>query len=996
MGLKTIVIVVGSVLASFLAIAQEYAIKQFTVDDGLPSTHVYEVKQDSKGFYWIATSEGLVRYDGYKIEQIGEGNSPFNRDIWWSYEDSDERIWGLGHGTKMWFLDKDTFSSVELPFDGFDESAVFVKSFQDQHNRYWLVIGRHMYSFKDNEFVQLDLPDLLSLRKPIGHPIHFQDPDGSTYVLTKNPMSIWIINETGGLDPIYEYSKHIHHGELDKETIRVNEGNTSVIVNSADTFYTVHDKRLTSYIKGVEKEEGPFPSHQLLSEKSHRIIKLKDKYAFILKDQSFITDKEFDHLPEFDFIKEMNINTVYQDHENSIWISTSDQGLFYVTKDALAAKNFTSNTEQQSEVISIDKAKDGSVWIGYKNGTICQLINGELRCRQMRSSHSMDKSWYLHNFLILNDNLAVVVGDFELFICPTEEFLTGNHSAEQLIELAGIKRLSKGYDNQLYVTDYWKSFRISISDAEKIDLQQLGKKKILATTFDNQERTLVSSYQGLYSLDKNGDSTMISKDILVNKFEFHGKDLYALDKSRGVHVLHGDTVLPIKALDQYLVKDLWFEPDSVLWAATNLGLVKLSFDQKDQKHRYTRKLMLATGLPSIDVTAIQTDKDHLYVGTAKGFTVIDRNRLTKQVSSSSVQLTNVSSANKSLELLDHYNLPPAENALRFEYVYISPRSAGHVNYQFQLEGIDKGWRETDETSIFYPFIPPGDYTFRLKATDIDDIPSKDVVVISIHVDEYWYKTTWFLLLVIFASIAITALIFWRRSKQKHERELEKADVNKRLADLKLNALRSQMNPHFVFNVLNSIQESFINDDIRVANKHLTDFSKLMRLFLETSNDRHNLIDKEVQILTYYIELERMRLKNQFEFTFIIDEEIDQSEVYIPSMLLQPIIENAILHGLRYKDEKGSLTVRIDQNKSGSLKILVEDDGVGRQRSAEINAKRKGSHKSMASAIIYERVELLNSSSDDNIEMTIHDLVKGGIPSGTKVELNLDLEVNQET
>ncbi|MFT5280298.1 MAG: two-component system LytT family sensor kinase, partial [Bacteroidia bacterium] len=189
---------------------------------------------------------------------------------------------------------------------------------------------------------------------------------------------------------------------------------------------------------------------------------------------------------------------------------------------------------------------------------------------------------------------------------------------------------------------------------------------------------------------------------------------------------------------------------------------------------------------------------------------------------------------------------------------------------------------------------------------------------------------------------------------------------------------------------------FMNDDLWVANKHMTDFSKLMRLFLETSNDRHNLLVKEVQILTYYIELERMRLKSQFEIEFVIDDGIDQREVFLPSMLLQPIIENAILHGLRYKDENGSLTITIDQHNSGSLTIAVEDDGVGRKRSTEINAKRKGSHKSMASAIIYERVELLNSSSEDKIEMTIHDLEKDGKPAGTRVELNLDLEVNRET
>ncbi|MFT5918691.1 MAG: hypothetical protein ACI9FU_000491 [Granulosicoccus sp.] len=995
MGLKTIALFIGFVLASILANAQEYAVKQFTVDDGLPSSHVYEVKQDSKGFYWIATSEGLVRYDGYKIEQIGEGNSPFNRDVWWSHEDSQGKIWGLGHGNRLWYLEKDTFSYVDVSFAKSDESTVFIRQFEDEHDRHWLILGRFFYGFKDGDYTQLDIPEFLNIPKPIAHPDIIQSDNGSTFLVTLNPVSVWSFNKEGGLDNLHKYSSHLNYGSNAFPNNSQNESNTTIIITSPDSIYLADQNSMVSFING-EEENGTFPSSQFLSNKSHRVIKLKNKYAFLLKGKNFVTDQNFNHLPEFDFILDLNINTVYQDHESSIWISTSDQGMLYITKDALAAENFTSEPERQSEVISIEAESDGSVWIGYKNGSICQLKDGEIQCRQLRSSHSLEKSWYLHNFLILDDRIAVVVGDYKLFTCPTTEFLNENNHAEKIINLTSIKRLSRGYDNHLYVTDYWKSFRVNFDSEDYIDLEQIGAKKILATTLDAMGRLLVSSYSGLYAIGQNGDSTLISKNVLVNKFEFYGDDVYALDKSRGVHILDLDAVTPINALRDYLVKDLWFEGDSVIWAATNSGLIQLAYDPTNQQYQETRKLTLATGLPSNDVTAIHTNQESLFIGTSKGFTVIDRSMLSSQNTSSSVQVTKIFSANQALELSTEHQLHPSENALRFEYVYVSPRSAGHIKYQFQLEGIDQEWRETEETSIFYPFIPPGEYTFRLKATDIDGIPSKDEVLISIKVEEYWYKTSWFLLAILFSSIVITALVFRWRTQEKLKRELEHADVNKRLADLKLNALRSQMNPHFVFNVLNSIQESFMNDDLRVANKHMTDFSKLMRLFLETSNDRHNLLVKEVQILTYYIELERMRLKSQFEIEFVIDDGIDQREVFLPSMLLQPIIENAILHGLRYKDENGSLTITIDQHNSGSLTIAVEDDGVGRKRSTEINAKRKGSHKSMASAIIYERVELLNSSSEDKIEMTIHDLEKDGKPAGTRVELNLDLEVNRET
>ena len=990
MGLKSTALFLALMLIGS-ATSWSQTIRQFTVNEGLPSSHVYEVKQDSKGFYWIATSEGLVRYDGYAIKPVADGNNPFSRDIWWSSEDSEGNILGLGHGTRLWYWGDQRFSFTDLPFPGFDESSVFVRQFQDQHDRHWFILGRHFYGLKGDKFVHLDLPEYLHLTKPVAHPEVITGLDGNAYIVSKNPVAVWSIDSTAKLHLVYEYETSLDHGELHYRASGKNEANTTVILKSPDSIYLVNKGQLTNCIRGVESSPGDFPSKSLLTEKSHRVHRLRNKFAFIQTNHNFITDLNFNHLPEFDFIKDLNINTVYQDHESSIWISTSDQGLVYVTKDAVASTNI--NTEDGSEVVSIEPSGEGEAWIAYKNGRVCKLKNGQVQCRELRSNHAMDKTWYLHNFLMIDNNVVLVVGDFELLHCPADKFLSGEGEYDKVIDFKGIKRMSRGLDSTFYVTDYWKSFQVSFDDDLNMHKSQLGGKKILATTKDAQNRMIISSYQGLYWVNSDGDTGTISKNVLVNRFEFKDSTLFVLDKSRGAHVLKGDSLISISALSPYLVKDLWFEGDSMLWAATNDGLIQLSLIQDSKGYHATRKLTTATGLPTNDVTAVGSDRRYLYIGTSQGFTLVEKAKLTGKVSGSEVQLTRVRSANKELKVKSEYTINPEDNAMSFDFVYISPRSSGQITYHFKLEGVDPVWRSSQETSVFYPFIPPGKHQFRLKATDIDGVPSRSEIMIDLYIKQYWYKTTWFLTLTVLSIAAMAVLLFRWRTRLQHERELEQADVNKRLADLKLNALRSQMNPHFVFNVLNSIQESFINDDIRIANKHLSDFSKLMRLFLETSNDKHNQLDKEIQILTHYIDLERMRLKNQFEYEFRIDEEIDIEEVFIPSMLLQPIIENAILHGLRYKGAKGTLTITIRQKKDGTLSVIIEDDGVGRKRSAEINARRKGSHKSMASTIIHERVELLNSGGTDKINMIIEDLTDGDLASGTRVSLDINLEKN---
>ena len=232
------------------------------------------------------------------------------------------------------------------------------------------------------------------------------------------------------------------------------------------------------------------------------------------------------------------------------------------------------------------------------------------------------------------------------------------------------------------------------------------------------------------------------------------------------------------------------------------------------------------------------------------------------------------------------------------------------------------------------------------------------------------------LIVGISVIALMVFFLFRNSKQKQK-------ANQLLV---LKSLRSQMNPHFIFNSLNSVNSFISKQDERSANKYLAEFSKLMREVLECSQKDFISLSKEIEILRLYLNLEHFRFNSHFDFSFEIDPSIQTEEHQIPPMLLQPFIENAIWHGLRYKKEKGQLDVSFKQ-KENYIEILVSDNGIGREKSKETKTLNQRKMKSTGIENAKNRLEIINDVFKKNLEISIQDMNKQS-GEGTIVQLNL--------
>lgn len=337
---------------------------------------------------------------------------------------------------------------------------------------------------------------------------------------------------------------------------------------------------------------------------------------------------------------------------------------------------------------------------------------------------------------------------------------------------------------------------------------------------------------------------------------------------------------------------------------------------------------------------------------------------------------------------DHLKLPFGTRELAFNYALLTLAQPDMISYSYKLENYDGQWVAADgRTFVQYTNLKGGRYTFRVKAVDHRGQQHETAVPFSIHVP--FYRTAWFIALCAGVLIVIIGLAFWLRIRQVRHDERLKASFEKELARVEMEALRSQMNPHFLFNALNSLKDLIIRNEPQRASDYLSRFSRLIRLILENSKEQMVTLDQEIEAVSLYVEVEQHRFENKFDYKLDVQGGLDPKEVMVPPMLIQPYVENAIWHGLMHKPNKGMLQLTLGSH-NGSLMCAIEDNGIGRARAAELRSKSAGGKKSYGMAITRDRVALVKELYSIEARVEVEDLMRDGEATGTRVTLRLPL------
>jgi hypothetical protein len=258
-------------------------------------------------------------------------------------------------------------------------------------------------------------------------------------------------------------------------------------------------------------------------------------------------------------------------------------------------------------------------------------------------------------------------------------------------------------------------------------------------------------------------------------------------------------------------------------------------------------------------------------------------------------------------------------------------------------------------------------------------------IVTLHDTRHGQDIQYSLSPIIEDNQVIGVSVFGDNVTESRTKDRQLAEANMKIGELKLMALRSVMSPHFIFNVLNSIQYFIAKNDRLNAIMYLTTFSKLIRSILTHSVDNRIRLSDEIELLKNYVQLEMVRFENKFSFECVIDPQLDAETMYIPSLLIQPYVENAILHGLYNKSGPGKLKLDIYE-KGDSVVFQIEDDGIGRAAATELRERNFPTHKSMGIKLTEERLQLINEKH--NVGFEIEDLFEGGQPAGTRVRIQV--------
>ena len=355
----------------------------------------------------------------------------------------------------------------------------------------------------------------------------------------------------------------------------------------------------------------------------------------------------------------------------------------------------------------------------------------------------------------------------------------------------------------------------------------------------------------------------------------------------------------------------------------------------------------------------------------------------------------VSGSQKNLSAAASVSLAYNHNSLQFHFTAVSLTDPSKVRYAYRIRELDSNWTYTDSRSVDFNFLQPGSYTFELKACNNSNVWTARPLQYSFTIRQPFWQTWWFRLLVISLTGAFIFLVFRKRMQSFKT----KAAIKQQVAELEAKAIRAQMNPHFIFNSLNAIQEAIVTEKVDAAYDYLSRFSKLLRMVLDNSDKIFIPLNSELETIRLYLSLEALRFSQSFTYSIELEQDLDKDDIYIPSLLLQPFVENAIWHGLSNREGKKKLVLQFSE-KNGYLECVIQDNGIGRKKSAEIKKSKLGSGRfeSKGTKLALQRVGILNREKPGSASIETIDLYDAtGEAAGTTVLIKLatDLKANKK-
>jgi two-component sensor histidine kinase len=954
-----------------------YTFHNYTLKDGLAGNNVYCATQDKEGFIWFGTETGLSRFDGshFKNYTVADGLPdneiiniftdrkgriwlvPFKKSLSYIYkrkiynsandsilkkikilgncyaitEDNDHRI--IIHDTKAIHI-VDINGGVEtISVELFGKNAQFVNIYRTASGNIYVLTKRDVYKLERNELVKI----FTLTEKNVVPFFTMAQVVTDSSVLLQN--SIPLLSAAGTLN----IAEHFFNSTIVKIY-----GATII----SGILEKVDNKLYTTSSTGIN-----------------------------------IINIDIDNLQNASITINKPVNRLFIDAESNTYLLTRNAGVYV-----------KSNTEMKLKLFSNNNIKD--LGVDYLNGNSKTLFVGATNNNPILvDKNNFNNTIYLS---ILKSSVASFGGSLSPISYLNEisgkgnivantngVFVTSKNEWKIGIDRISIKYIQEVEDKYLIGT-VDKLVVVNKSDFKILDTIW-NERTIAANFIDNNY--YIGTINGLYRLNTNkvsiylGDSIPIFQRRISSIKKSLDGTMWVGTYDAGVVAYKNGKVIQVfndgNGLTSNICRNLFIN-GNYLWVGTDKGLNKIDINKPPYKIliNYTT----TDGLASNMINAIYTDSKMVYVGTPEGLTFFDETKIVNN-SKCNMRILGITVSDKEMQwdtskiILDHN-----DNNIRFDFVGLSFKSAGDIMYSYRLVGLDANeWKTTRENYLEYPSLPSGTYTLEIQATNKFGIKS-EIVKINFEIEKLLLEKPWFRLLLLLVSLGLINFYFNRRINKIKARAREKEAINNKLNEMEQMALRSQMNPHFIFNCLNSIQDYVINSDVQGANKFITNFSRLIRSTLDNSSKKTISIEDEIKYLTNYLTIEQYRFENKFAFNIYIDERINLYDNHIPPMLLQPYVENAIRHGINNK-KGGAGFIQINILKQqNNLVCEIIDNGVGRKAAEALKGGNTIEYQSKGMELTAKRIQLLNKNTGEDIVIKIEDVEFPNM--GTKVTISV--------
>lgn len=968
---KYILFIGSFLLLGFAARAQNIYLRHFTVDDGLPSNTVYDIYSDSKGYLWFGTDKGIARYNGVRFDYFNTSDGLPDNDVFCFKEDKQNRIWISTYSGALCYYKENKFytaehiPSLKLPFKSIQKDISIASDSSV------IILFVTEYKFVSIRGDKVILYDVGKWKPQVEEtPIKVvRIPHKGYKILYPN---MWVeIDDRGRFLRRYKSTKHFTN-----VSVRTQDRQ---LLYAEHSIYDTNEKRLQKTPEDVGKDKGYLYAHW------------EPQRIFLCTNNGIFVNNDIHLLPK------SHTASMAPDIEGNYWIATINEGgAYWLNKDLLAVREYRNS--YNGKVIYVKKMGN-KILFAADNGDLHCLVNG--------------KSWPVY----INKQAKEKVGQGRVlipFIMDNQDYFI--FERERYYQIKNINDLKKTvskrktlpiYSMAKYVAavdnNFYYLLRDSISiipsSARPLD-KYLNRQNriamrglIVSFALDPKNDIWIATSEGLRKLHDKEILVQPQINFTFRKFGFYKDCLIGYtDKNLLLLIRNYESSNPyVDTLQSN--KDIWngiypVDSNHIIIAGNNYYCL-FTFSSRYTKG-YKINFIENAFIPTY-AEYITADTANCYFFKDNTITTIRKSVLFDQRPPPRVLFTKIKTRNKTFPIEPIVNIPYTQaKDIRIEFDYIA-YNASKINYQYSITTDNiESWKDiSGEAAINLLNTGYGRYQVKLRAKTLSSDYSITRHFMLIVEKPFWARW-WFIslsilcfLIIIFIIGIIVIKYLLRKKQEKH-----KTEMKVRKSEFK--ALNALMNPHFIFNSLNNIQNLINKKDVDKANKYLVIFSKLVRQNMQNIEREYISLDKEIQLVSNYLKLEQLRFKEFLNYDIVLEvPEAELEEIIIPALLLQPLVENAIKHGLQPRRSSHNYLLLRVYEQDNVLIIEIRDNGIGFNSSRNRSLEMK--HESFALNNIQQRIDYFNSLYPRKIAFSLQEITNEETVKGTLATIKITLD-----